>query len=398
MVSDTDAQSITMLAGSLSAVMVAIPLFLKDFNNGSAFGKQFYVIAFMFIICSAAGVFCFLDINEKAPLNVDIWFFLAALISVNSNTIAILYNLFSKRHFDLSFSISPGITGIFSFGSLLTGVLLAPKNQLLSFFILVTIYGLYLTILLMTSVLFQMLQPTSQAPTSSLTDINHDLQVKKAIELTAIKHKSRTLDEQELINELRRVCFPEMPQIINATILEMLVSEMDVETDPNQPMVKIVGSYEGPIIPRWYPVFSDLVKFTEPSYIGMILDETSYGEEDSYKRLLSWDELKKEKKLIDEIYDLLAKNTGLSKPLLEDNDAITDKYQIVAFIYRKPDYSSFSEGGVLLVDKNQVSKLQHIIGEITEEQVSLYQLRILLQTMGANDFYRNSNLRKSAFR
>jgi hypothetical protein len=303
LVSESDIQSICEITTGFSAFALAIPLFLRDFNVASIFWKQFYLISITFFIATFIGVIAFLQISEDDSNNIMLylWFFFSIIISVNINNITYL-----GCKLKLRVSLNPIINLSISYFFLLVSLIFSKGDFLVYGTILFTVYGFYLTLTLMISVLFELL--------FSKPKEDNDWRIKKAIQYLVEKYKETAFDKQTLLDKLKSESFPDEQEIISRTKIQDLVAEMDTETADDQPKIAI---YEyDKIIPRWRKEYDGIFNKNKPNvlfiYRGILYDNDS-----SIVNIY--------KKHNEEIYGILSNKTKLSKELLKDNNVLLSK-------------------------------------------------------------------------
>jgi hypothetical protein len=340
-ISETDIQSICQITAGLSGLTLAIPLFLKDFDVKSSFWRQFYLIAITFLFATFIGLFSFLQTNdtESKSIIIYLWFFFSLTISINlSNVVRIGKRINTKS--TVTISSNPLINFFASYFILLISLLFAKGDFLIYGTILFTIYGFYLTLSLMLSILVELFS-------SKPKEDNNEMKLKKAIEYLAIKYKSEPLEEQKIIDRLRKEIFLNDQEIVSRTKVQDLIGDMDLETDLSNPKVTIYDyNY---IIPRWTSEFDKLLKNSTPKIIVLYCSSSSYEYKELGNLLSDSHFLKKYE---DKLYNILSKNTGLSVELLKDNSSLTKKYRIAKFIYDRTNrgYSSSNYNYLILVD------------------------------------------------
>ncbi|MBS1514104.1 MAG: hypothetical protein JSS63_03665 [Bacteroidetes bacterium] len=336
-VSETDIQSICQITAGLSGLTLAIPLFLKDFNFTSNFWRQFYLIAITFLFATFIGLFSFLQTNatETKDVTLYLWFFFSITISINLSNFQ-----FSKKWLKtkLNISLNPIVNFCISYLILILSLYYAQGDFLMYGVILFTIYGFYLTLSLMLSILVELFFHSTK-------DDDFNLRIKSAIEYLAIKYKSEALDEQGLIDKLRKEKFYDNQSIVSRTKVQELVTEMDLEIDLAKPKITI---YENNyIIPRWSTEFENILMKSNPKFIFLsvlspITEKDLFS--DSYF-------LKEQGK---SIYNKLSENSGLSVELLTDNNSLLKKYKIVKTIEdnSSPSFRDITQHYILLANIN----------------------------------------------
>ncbi|GHT72504.1 hypothetical protein AGMMS50262_01390 [Bacteroidia bacterium] len=320
-ISESDIQTICEITAGLSAFALAIPLFLKDFDITSNFWKQFYLIAITFLIATFIGVVTFLQTSEDESKNIMLylWFFFSILISVNVNNLTHLGN-----QLKLKISLNPILNLSISYLCLLISLIFSKGNFLVYGTILFTIYGFYLILTLMMSVLFELLfsKPTK----------DNDLRIKRAIQHLVEKYKEMAFDEQTLLDKLKSESFPNEQEIISRTKIQDLVAEMDIATAADEPKITI---YEyDKIIPRWRKEYDEILS---PEFIFLTIDKSDI-EENIYAM-----NNKFYKSHIEEIFEILSNKTELSKEILKENNVLERNYYIKYGVIDciTYDYSSF---------------------------------------------------------
>jgi hypothetical protein len=340
-ISETDIQSICQITAGLSGLTLAIPLFLKDFDVKSSFWRQFYLIAITFLFATFIGLFSFLQTNdtESKSIIIYLWFFFSLTLSINiSNVIRIGKWIKSKSTVTIS---SNSLINFFaSYFILLISLLFAKGDFLIYGTILFTIYGFYLTLSLMLSILVELFSSKPKID-------DNEMKLRKAIEYLAVKYKNEPLEEQNLIDRLRKEVFLKDQEIVSRSKVQDLVGEMDLETDLANPKVTIYDyNY---IIPRWTSEFDKLLQISTPKIIVLYCSLSSYESRELGNLLLDSHFLKKYE---EKLYSILSENTGLSVELLKDNSSLTKKYKVSKFIYDRTNSSSSSSKYyyLLLVD------------------------------------------------
>jgi hypothetical protein len=384
-VSDTDAQTITMLVGGLGGFMIAIPLFLKDLHRGSSFWKQFFVIALVFILTSAAGVFSFLAIEKSVEIRLHAWFAIGLMSVFSTNAFVHATKLFNKRNLRVRFD--PELTMVLSLMGLITGVWMAPSQRLIQMFLLLAIYGLYLTILLMLAVLVQMISNLFSPQVTNVGMLSEEQQIKWAIQNIALEHKDTALTEQKLIDYLRKESFPRKQEIINPTIVETLVAEMDTETEFGRPMVTLTNDYGGFVIPRWQPEYDQLISSAAPLFIAITADKREFNY-NSLGSINTWEEIKNNNFLCTTLYGFLSKGSGLSVELLKDNDSLPKKFNLPLVVTAR-NYNYFDKIGVLFVPKNSDD---NFVQEEKNRTISIEQLKDLYDKNTTSDLYADEEM------
>jgi hypothetical protein len=337
-ISEGDIQNLCQITAGLSGLTLAIPLFLKDFDVSSNFWKQFYLIAVTFLCATFIGIFSFLQTNSVDTKNVTFyfWFFFAVAISTNFTSIS-----FWKRKSIAKISISqkPLLNFCISYLVLIASLFFANGDYLMYCTILFSVYGFYLTLSLMLSILVELFLPSPKAE-------SNDLKIKKAIEELAYQYKNQPLDEQDLIDKLRKESLIDNQEIISRSKVQELVSDMDLEVETDKPKIAIYDyNY---IIPRWSKEFDNILRESNPKYLFLGCSSAFYYRKDLEN--LIWD---KEflKSYGDTIYKIMSEHCGLSVELLKDNNSLIKKYRVVKFMDEKDDHYH-SQKALLLVDIN----------------------------------------------
>jgi hypothetical protein len=330
-ISETDIQSICQITAGLSGLTLAIPLFLKDFDVKSSFWRQFYLIAITFLFATFIGLFSFLQTNgtESKSIIIYLWFFFSLTISINISNVARI-GKWVKSKSKVTISSNPLTNFFASYFILLISLFFAKGDFLIYGTILFTIYGFYLTLSLMLSILVELFS-------SKPKEDDNEMKLKKAIEYLAIKYKSEPLEEQKLIDRLRKEVFFNDQEMVSRTKVQDLVGDMDSETDLASPKVTIYDyNY---IIPRWTSEFDKTLKNSTPKIIVLYCSSSSYESKELGNLLSDSHFLQKYE---DKLYNILSQNTGLSVELLKDNSSLTKKYRVSKFIYYRTNigYSS----------------------------------------------------------
>ncbi len=339
-ISETDIQSICQITAGLSGLTLAIPLFLKDFEVTSSFWRQFYLIAITFLFATFIGLFSFLQTNttESKSIIIYLWFFFSLTISINITNVG-RFRKWVKFKSKVNISSNPLTNFFASYFFLLISLLFAKGDFLIYGTILFTIYGFYLTLSLMLSILVELFIPKPKED-----DI--EMKLRKAIEYLANKYKSEPLEEQNLIDRLRKEIFSKDQEIVSRSKVQDLVGEMDLETDMANPKVSIYDyNY---IIPRWTSEFDKTLKNSNPKFIVLYCSSSLYQSKDLEGLLYDSHFLKSYE---DKLYKILSDNSGFSIELLKDNSSLTKKYKVLKFIKERTNgYSSSNYNCLLLVD------------------------------------------------
>lgn len=353
-ISETDIQSICQIAAGLSSLTLAIPLFLKDFDITSNFWRQFYLISLTFLIATFIGLFSFLETNNTETKNIIIylWFFFSLTISINITNVAKIGKL-AKLNLKICSSSNPLLNFFISYFILILSLVFAKGDFLVYGTILFTIYGFYLTLSLMLSILIELFNQNSKEENEE----SNDLQLKKAIEFLAKNYKSKALDEQNLLDKLKDEVFNNNPEIVSRSRVKELVAEMDLETDTNNPKVSIYN-YDY-IIPRWTNEFSEILKKSNPNFIILACSKYSY-QYSELQNLLS--ETKFLQNNEDKLYNILSKKSGLSVQLLKENNSLVKKYKVLKFIKKRTDTrDNYLDSDYLLLVSTECNKNSIIV-------------------------------------
>lgn len=340
-ISETDIQSICQITAGLSGLTLAIPLFLKDFEVSSSFWRQFYLISITFLFATFIGLFSFLKTNstESKTIEVYLWFFFSLTISINITSVGRIRKWLKTKH-TVGISANPLTNFFASYFILIVSLLFAKDNYLIYGTILFTIYGFYLTLSLMLSILIELFIPKPK-------DEIVELKLRKAIESLTIKYKSQPLEEQDIIDKLRKEVFFKNQEIVSRSKVQDLITDMDLEIDITNPKITIYD-YNF-IIPRWTGDFDQILKNSNPKLIALYCSSNLY-ESSELKNLLSDNHFLKQYE--EKIYKILSEKTGLSVELLKDNNSLTKKYKVIKFIKDRPNrgYSSSNYNYLLLID------------------------------------------------
>ena len=340
-ISETDIQSICQITAGLSGLTLAIPLFLKDFEVTSSFWRQFYLIAITFLFATFIGLFSFLqtNANESKSIIIYLWFFFSLTISINTTNVGRI-GKWVKTKSKANISSNPLINFFVSYIILLISLLFAKGDFLIYGTILFTIYGFYLTLSLMLSILVELYVPKPK-------EDDNEMKLRKAIEYLANKYKSEPLEEQNLIDKLRKDFFFKNQEIVSRSKVQDVVAEMDLETDANNPKVTIYD-YNF-IIPRWTTEFDTILKNSNPKFIVLHCSSNEY-QSSELERLLFDNRFLKNYE--DKLYAILSENSRLSVELLKDNNSLSKKYKVLKFIKDKTNggYISSNYNCLLLVD------------------------------------------------
>jgi hypothetical protein len=342
-ISETDIQSICQITAGLSGLTLAIPLFLKDFDVSSSFWRQFYLIAITFLFATFIGLFSFLQTNatESKSIIIYLWFFFSLTISINITNVGRI-GKWVKSKSKVNISSNPLTNFFASYFILLISLLFAKGDFLIYGTILFTIYGFYLTLSLMVSILVELFIPKPK-------EDDNEMKLRKAIEYLVNKYKNEPIEEQNLIDRLRKEVFFKDQEIVSRSKVKEIVTEMDLETDINFPKVSIYDYDHSYIIPRWTSEFDTILKKANPKFIVLYCSSSSYESKD-LRSLLSDNHFLKN--YGDKLYNILSKNSGLSVELLKDNSSLTKKYKVLKFINDRTNsgYSSSYYNYLLLVD------------------------------------------------
>lgn len=334
--SETDLQSICQITAGLSGLTLAVPLFLKDFEITSNFWRQFYLIAITFLAATFIGLFSFLQINatETKEITIYLWFFFSLTISISITTIGSFRNWFR-----INVRLNPLTNFCISYAILIASLTLAKGNFLFYAVILFTIFGVYLTLSLMCSILVELFFPTGRE--------DNDSRIKKGIEVLVNQYKNEALEEQVLIDRLKMVVFPNEQDIVSRSKIQELTAEMDLETVSGNPKLTI---YEyNFVIPRWTKEFDEILKNSYPKYFFLVYSTYKFEDELDFPNLLSDSSFLKVHE--NKIYQILSQNTSLSSQLLKENNSLIHKYKIARYI-RSGTYSSPKTFFLLLIDRN----------------------------------------------
>lgn len=324
-ISESDIQTVSGITAGLCGFALAIPLFLKDFDISSNFWKQFYLIAITFLVASFVGVISFLLIDDLKSINITLWFFLSIVISVNITNVNLLWN---KTKFKVS--LNPILNLSISYLALFLSLFLYKGDFWISATILFTIYGFYLTLTLMLAILVELLFANKKTE-------DNDTRIKKAIQRLVEKYKEQALDEQTLLDKLKLEEFPNIQEIISRTKVQDLVTEMDSETADNEPKITIF-EYDRTVIPRWRKEYDDII---ETNHLCIFLsinvfDSDSSWDINRYKQesqmyeqgevVNSYIYKNHIEKNVEEVFDIISKESNLSVELLKENNIINNNF------------------------------------------------------------------------
>jgi len=173
------------------------------------------------------------------------------------------------------------------------------------------------------------------------------MKLRTAIGYLANKYKSEPLEEQNLIDRLRKEVFFKDQETVSRSKVHDIVTEMDLETGKNNPKITI---YEyNYIIPRWTSEFDNILKNSNPKYFFLHCSSNNYQSKE-LENLLSDSHFLKNYE--DKLYRILSQNSGLSAELLKDNSSLTKKFKVLKFIIdrRNEGYRSSNNNYLLLVD------------------------------------------------
>ena len=92
--------------------------------------------------------------------------------------------------------------------------------------------------------------------TNSKTE-NNDIRIKKAIQRLVERCRDKAADEQTLLDKLKSEEFFNEKDIISRTKVQELVSQMDFETNNDEPKITIYD-YDK-IIPRWKKEYDEIL-------------------------------------------------------------------------------------------------------------------------------------------
>lgn len=333
-VSDADVQALSQITAALSAFMIAVPLFLKDVYRGSNFWKQFFLIAVTFILATVAGVGSFLTVSADVAVKINIWLVGAAVLSIGCNLLA-----------TVSIREKTGIGFLLSLLSLGTAAGYVTENKLVNFFVIISFFGFYLMMTLMGSVLIQLFVYDETG--LDTTPVDNNQRIKQAIAELADTYKAEALSERQLIYKLQNEKFSAESEIISLTRIRLLVSEMDADTNPANPLVTIYEHDPEKVIPRWKETFQQSVEEKCPRFI-LLIYYTSNGYWLNDIKKVSTHEA-----FVNGFYRAMAEKTELSPELLRENVPWQNKYHFVG--HEKWDASSYSGGykyGLLFAGKD----------------------------------------------
>lgn len=346
--SETDVQCLCQITGGLSGLTLAIPLFLKDFDVTSTFWRQFYLIAITFLATTFIGVFVFLlPINDNVEVVVHLWFLIAVGYVVIEPGAALMINFNLQPYPNL---ISNPVYNLMYYYAILIlpAVYFVQANHIFYILLLLTIYGFYLTLSLMFSILFELAMNNQVQAV-----LDNRQRIKKAIAELALNYRGMAMTENFLLDKLKDESFPDEREIISKEAVRTFLDEMNNETTSQVPKITLTSSNK--IIPRWS---NDLEQVLLNATVNVIIFEWGWNQ-NSFNSSTVKDsqefELYSQK-----CNQLLGKNSGLSDELVTENIVFWHKYKVLKFLrlgytYKTDSFSSSQSNSysyfVILVDK-----------------------------------------------
>ncbi|SDH34954.1 hypothetical protein [Chitinophaga filiformis] len=346
--SETDIQCLCQITGGLSGLTLAIPLFLKDFDVTSTFWQQFYLIAITFLATTFTGVYIFLlPINDNVEVAVHLWFLIAIGYVVMEPGVAPLINFNLQPYLNLT--SNPAYNLVYHYSLLiLPAVYFVEANHIFYILVLFTIYGFYLTLSLMFSILFE-LAMNNQAQTV----LGNEQRIKRAIAELSLNYRSTAMTEDFLLDKLKDESFPAERDIISKEAVRTFLDEMNNETSSQAP--KITLTYNNKIIPRWS---SDLEQTLLNATVSVIIFEWGWNQKNF--NLSTVKDSQEFESYRQKCNQLLGENSGLSNELITENMVFWHKYKVLkslqlGYTYKNTSFSSDRSHShsyfVVLVDK-----------------------------------------------
>jgi hypothetical protein len=322
---------IAALAGLVTAagsIALAIPLFFKDVDKGTMFWKQFFALAFIFILAALLSFFCLLIMNQemKADIRLQLLLFVLLAVAFQVQALPSWLRVF-RVHFPLpralnTLSIQVPLTFFFSLMTLVASATAGSGNRLIISFLLFTFYGLYLLTVITLSLIIQTFFAVPNSP-----QVSNRQRIKEEIELIADWHRAEPISHRELIFLLQTQSFPHNPEVINDAVVQELLREMNAETE-NAPKITILFGSDK-IIPRWKPYYEYQLMQAKPKIL--ILRKSP-----SHVSLAS---VVEQRDLLDALHQRLAKEAGITVQLVEQRNIVFHKYKAYKDVLY--DYSSF---------------------------------------------------------
>ena len=331
---DADLQALSQITAALGAFMIAIPLFLKDLHKGSIFWRQFFVIACTFILATIAGVLAFLMNTDLQELTANLWLVFAFIVSVDVNVAQLIFSRKRrKRIISIAAGGSSSILLSFAVSLIILGssAASAAGQPIVVIFILFSLFGFYQTLILIFAVLAQIAANLRRNDSAADSSSDYDRQLRLAIAGLANKYCDHAFTEEELLRRLQKESFPQAPQKVSFTRVELLVTQMDADIDPDHPLVTITTGHPALLIPRWNQHYEALVASSGP--LGIFLRyHGSYGFGIGDFMNLLKDNAKVTTEYGKGIMSALAGTAGLSIEFLKENIPWSEKYQLARYL------------------------------------------------------------------
>ena len=231
---DADLQALSQITAALGAFMITIPLFLRDLHKGSIFWRHFFAIAFTLIMATFAGVVSFLFNNSEQEITANFWLVLAFVLSILVNVAQTILGGKNRKRRTGRIKVGAKFDSILSFSVslliLVASVASAFGDPITVIFILLSLFGFYLTLVLIFAILTQITINLKNSGTADGSPTDYDQQLRLAIAALVNKYPGHAFTQQELLHRLRTESFPQTPQIVSPTRVESLVSLMDADT------------------------------------------------------------------------------------------------------------------------------------------------------------------------
>ncbi|HVU95665.1 MAG TPA: hypothetical protein VHE34_10595 [Puia sp.] len=342
--SDADLQGLSQITSSLGAFMIAIPLFLKDLHRGSNFWRQFFLIATTYVLATGAGVFAFLR-NAQPEENITgsalLAFIFVASIALNAAGTYTTYKSNRPIRLFLSMELSFATSLIL----LIVSSWLARGDRFTIVFLLLSLYGFYLTLVLITTLLIQIFRNSLTVQDAVQPPLSSEDRLRTAIAELANENIDHALLEPQLLRLLKTTKFPDNPSIVSDTMVSLLVSRMDADTDPNHPLITIFSSDK--IIPRWKNEMESAVNNSGPTLIALPYHSNVDIVEYRFKYLID-DYEDTTKHYQKQIITIISESTGFSMELLSHNISWADKYFLAKFMHVETNNSYRREANIIL--------------------------------------------------
>ena len=278
-------------------------------------------------------------------------------------------------------SLNPIVNLSISYLALFLSLFFCKGDFWISATVLFTIYGFYLTLILMLAILVELLFANKKIE-------NNDTEIKKAIQRLAEEYKEKALDEQTLLDKLKSEVFPNEQEIISRTKTQELVAEMDYESAINEPKITIF-EYDK-IIPRWKKEYDEILNKT--NLIIFIKDkENSFWTD--YTDIIT-------EKEIDNVCNIISNKVKLSKELLIENNYISRYYFVkgkieykvvqtrangttyfidktIYCLFFKIDNDTLNEGKVISLNTGKYLRYDYRYNYTTKEKLENYSVEII---------------------